>query len=100
MVLPEKAVTPSRLPGYGFSSFLCRFPFMMKSPAAIPLSGRQMAGIAFSILLIYWPIRFYQNVSPMAWATAILELPFFLVEIGLTFLFFWGWVGLTDTLLG
>ena len=62
------------------------------------LTPRQKARIALSILLIYWPIRVYMNVGVLSgnvlWDNAF----FFVVELTLTFLFFWGWVSLIDWL--
>ena len=62
------------------------------------LTPRQKARIALSILLIYWPIRVYMNVGVLSgnvlWDNAF----FFVVELSLTFLFFWGWVSVIDWL--
>ena len=62
------------------------------------LTPRQRARIALSILLIYWPIRVYMNVGVLSWNVLWDNAFFFLVELSLTFLFFWGWVSLIDWL--
>ena len=63
--------------------------------------GQQLgpsARLAFGLLLIYWPIRLYQNLP--AWSGAVLwrELPFLLVEGPLIFGLLLGWVRLMDAL--
>jgi two-component system LytT family sensor kinase len=59
---------------------------------------RQQARLALGLLLIYWPIRLYQNFP--AWSGAVLwrELPFLLVEGPLIFGLLLGWVRLMDAL--
>ncbi len=62
------------------------------------LTPRQRARIALSILLIYWPIRVYMNVGTLSWNILWDNAFFFVIELSLTFLFFWGWVSLIDWL--
>lgn len=62
------------------------------------LSPVQKVRIALSILLIYWPIRVYMNVGTLSWNIVWDNAFFFVIELFLTFLFFWGWVGLIDWL--
>ena len=62
------------------------------------LTPRQKARIALSILLIYWPIRVYMNVGVLSWNVLWDNAFFFMVELTITFLFFWGWVSLIDWL--
>ena len=62
------------------------------------LTPRQKARIALSILLIYWPIRVYMNVGTLSWNIVWDNAFFFVIELSLTFLFFWGWVSLIDWL--
>ncbi|WP_020606029.1 sensor histidine kinase [Spirosoma spitsbergense] len=62
------------------------------------LTPRQKARIALSILLIYWPIRVYMNVGVLSWNVLWDNAFFFVIELTLTFLFFWGWVSLIDWL--
>jgi two-component system LytT family sensor kinase len=62
------------------------------------LTPRQKARIALSILLIYWPIRVYINVGVLSWNVLWDNAFFFVIELTLTFLFFWGWVSLIDWL--
>ena len=59
---------------------------------------RQQARLALGLLLLYWPIRLYQNFP--AWSGAVLwrELPFLLVEGPLIFGLLLGWVRLMDAL--
>lgn len=71
---------------------------MHESTPARYLSPIQKAWLAMSILLIYWPIRVYVNVGVLTWAELRHNAPFFVVEITLTFFFFWGWVSLIDWL--
>ena len=58
----------------------------------------QQARLALGLLLLYWPIRLYQNFP--AWSGAVLwrELPFLLVEGPLIFGLLLGWVRLMDAL--
>ena len=59
---------------------------------------QQQARLALGLLLLYWPIRLYQNFP--AWSGAVLwrELPFLLVEGPLIFGLLLGWVRLMDAL--
>lgn len=63
-----------------------------------PLTLRQKAELAFSVFIIYWPIRLYQNIPVFNAAVLVPKIPFFLVEIGLTLSFFLGWIYLMDGL--
>ncbi len=69
-------------------------------PRAADLLLRQHARLALGVLLIYWPIRLYQNLP--GWDGAVLrrELPFLLVEGPLLFGLLLGWVLLMDGLQG
>lgn len=73
---------------------------MTDIPSAPALTGRQTARLALSIVLIYWPIRVYLNVFPITAAIVIDKLPFFAIELGVTFGFVWGWIRLVEWLLG
>ncbi|TGE20542.1 histidine kinase [Hymenobacter aquaticus] len=54
--------------------------------------------LALGVLLIYWPIRLYQNVPVWSGAVLLRKLPFFLVEGLLIFGLLLGWVLLMDGL--
>ena len=67
-------------------------------PRAADLLLRPHARLALGVLLIYWPIRLYQNLP--GWSGAVLwrELPFLLVEGPLIFGLLLGWVRLMNAL--
>ncbi|MBC7569079.1 MAG: hypothetical protein H7319_05015 [Spirosoma sp.] len=66
--------------------------------AFVPQSLRagQKVRIALSLLIIYWPVRLYQNIG--GWNADLMtqKLLFFMVEGLLTFCFLLGWVYLID----
>ena len=70
----------------------------MEPQPADYLPLRQKVQLAFSVFIIYWPIRFYQNVPGFDGGMLSHKLPFFLVEMGLTFVLLLGWVQLIDWL--
>ena len=69
-------------------------------PSAADLHLRQYARLALGVLLIYWPIRLYQNLPGWNGAVLLRELPFLLVEGPLLFGLLLGWVLLMDGLQG
>ena len=69
-------------------------------PPAANLLLRQHARLALGVLLIYWPIRLYQNLPGWNGAVLLRELPFLLVEGFLIFGLLLGWVLLMDWLQG
>ena len=69
-------------------------------PSAADLHLRQYARLALGVLLIYWPIRLYQNLPGWNGAVLLRELPFLLVEGLLIFGLLLGWVLLMDWLQG
>ena len=69
-------------------------------PPATDLLLRQHARLALGVLLIYWPIRLYQNLPGWNGAVLLRELPFLLVEGLLIFGLLLGWVMLMDWLQG
>ena len=69
-------------------------------PPATNLLLRQHARLALGVLLIYWPIRLYQNLPGWDGAVLLRELPFLLVEGLLIFGLLLGWVLLMDWLQG
>lgn len=70
----------------------------MPSFVSHPLTDGQKVRLALSVLIIYWPIRLYQNIP--GWDSDLVtnKLPFFVVEGLLTFGFMLGWVYLIDAL--
>lgn len=73
---------------------------MLETPYVSKLTGRQTARLSLGIALIYWPIRIYLNLFPLTPTVVADKLPFFIVELVLTFGFVWGWVRLVDWLSG
>ena len=61
-------------------------------------SLRPHARLALGVLLIYWPIRLYQNLPVWSGAVLLRKLPFFMVEGMLVFGLLLGWVVLMDWL--
>ncbi len=61
-------------------------------------SLRPHARLALGVLLIYWPIRLYQNLPVWSGAVLLRKLPFFMVEGLLVFGLLLGWVLLMDWL--
>jgi sensor histidine kinase YesM len=69
-------------------------------PSFVPqsLTTGQKVRLALSVLVIYWPVRLYQNVS--GWTPDLLtqKLPYLVVEGVLSCCFLMGWVYLIDLL--
>ena len=70
----------------------------MPSFATYSLSFAQKVQIALSVLLIYWPVRLYQNLPGLKVNFVVQKFPFLVVEGLLTFGFLLGWVYLIDVL--
>ena len=60
------------------------------------LTSRQKGQLALSVFVVYWPIRLYVNISSPAWAFRVTRIPFFILEISLSLLFFFFWIGITE----
>ncbi len=60
------------------------------------LTSRQKWQLAVSVFVVYWPIRLYVNVSSPAWAFRATRIPFFILEILLSLLFFFLWISITE----
>ncbi|MBC7571127.1 MAG: histidine kinase [Spirosoma sp.] len=60
------------------------------------LTGRQKWQLAVSVFVVYWPIRLYVNISSPAWAFRATRIPFFVLEIVLSLLFFFLWISITE----
>lgn len=100
MTLFASAVNRPPAPVYGFRRLIPIFQSMIDNLFTASLSWRQTAWLALSVVLIYSPIRVYLNVFPLTGAIIAQEIPFFTIEISLTFLIFWGWISLVNLLLG
>lgn len=62
------------------------------------LTASQKWQLALSVFVIYWPIRLYVNVSSLNWLFSPRYIPFRIVEISLTILFFFAWITVTEWL--
>ena len=62
------------------------------------LTTSQKWRLALSVFVIYWPIRIYVNVSSLNWLLSWHYIPFLVVEISLTILFFFAWITVTQWL--
>ena len=60
------------------------------------LTTRQKWQLALSVFVIYWPIRLYVNISNPGWALRVSRIPFFVMEILLSVLFFYIWISITE----
>ncbi|GAB3642231.1 sensor histidine kinase [Spirosoma arcticum] len=60
------------------------------------LTNRQKWQLALSVFVVYWPIRLYVNISNPSWAFRVSRIPFFVMEILLSVLFFYIWISITE----
>ncbi|QJW90776.1 histidine kinase [Spirosoma taeanense] len=60
------------------------------------LTNRQKWQLALSVFVVYWPIRIYVNTGTFTQALVIRSLPFWLLEILLSVLFFYAWITVTE----
>ena len=62
------------------------------------LANSQKWQLALSVFVIYWPIRLYVNIG--AWTQAMItrSIPFWILEIVLSVLFFYAWITVTEWL--
>ncbi|WP_018621773.1 sensor histidine kinase [Spirosoma luteum] len=62
------------------------------------LTNSQKWQLALSVFVIYWPIRLYVNIG--AWTQAMItrSIPFWILEIVLSVLFFYAWITVTEWL--
>ncbi len=65
---------------------------------AYQLSPRQKWQLAFSVFVIYWPVRIYLNVNQVSWLWAVRWVPFWLLEIPLSLAFFYLWLSVVGWL--
>lgn len=62
------------------------------------LTASQKWQLALSVFVIYWPIRLYANVSSLTWLFMARNIPFWIVEITLSVLFFFAWITVMEWL--
>ncbi|AQG78964.1 sensor histidine kinase [Spirosoma montaniterrae] len=62
------------------------------------LTTQQKWQLALSVFAVYWPLRLYVNISEWSWEMVLRSLPFWVVEIALTLLFFYVWLVFTEWL--
>lgn len=62
------------------------------------LTNSQKWQLALSVFVIYWPIRLYANGTTFGWFFSLRQLPFWLLEIILSILFFYAWITVTEWL--
>ncbi|MFD2573859.1 sensor histidine kinase [Spirosoma soli] len=60
------------------------------------LTTLQKWQLALSVFVVYWPIRLYVNTSNPSWAFRVTRIPFFVMEIALSILFFFVWISVTE----
>ncbi|GAB3493560.1 hypothetical protein GCM10027341_09000 [Spirosoma knui] len=60
------------------------------------LTTQQKWQLAFSVFVVYWPIRMYVNISNPSWAFRVTRIPFFVMEIVLSIFFFFAWLSVTE----
>ncbi len=62
------------------------------------LTNRQKWQLALSVFVIYWPIRLYVNTANLSWLLVTRNIPFWILEIILSVLFFYAWITVTEWL--
>ena len=62
------------------------------------LTTSQKWQLALSVFVIYWPIRLYVNIGNWTWASIVHNVPFWILEILLSILFFYAWITVTEWL--
>ena len=60
------------------------------------LTSGQKWQLALSVFVVYWPIRLYVNISSPAWALRVTRIPFYVLEILLSLIFFFLWISITE----
>lgn len=60
------------------------------------LTTSQRWQLALSVFVVYWPLRLYINITNPVWALKPARLPFFVMEIVLSVLFFFAWIGVSE----
>ena len=62
------------------------------------LTNWQKWQLALSVFVIYWPIRLYVNTANWSWLLTVRNIPFWILEIILSVLFFFAWLTVTEWL--
>ncbi|MDB5242576.1 MAG: histidine kinase [Spirosoma sp.] len=62
------------------------------------LTSWQKWQLALSVYVVYWPIRLYVNIATFTWAFIVHNIPFWLIEIILSVLFFYAWITVAEWL--
>lgn len=62
------------------------------------LTTSQKWQLALSVFVIYWPIRLYVNIGTWSQAMITRSVPFWILEIVLSVLFFYAWITVTEWL--
>ena len=71
---------------------------MTAPPLTNRLTARQKWQLALSVFVIYWPIRLYVNIALISWPMIVHSIPFWILEILLSILFFYAWISVTEWL--
>lgn len=62
------------------------------------LTNSQKWQLAFSVFVIYWPIRMYANGASFSWIFSARQIPFWALEFLVSVLFFYAWITVTEWL--
>ena len=60
------------------------------------LSKRQQLQLAWSVAIIYWPIRVYINIHDLSQVSILQRLPLWMMEITVNVLFFFLWINVIE----
>lgn len=71
----------------------------MDSKTTYRLSTRQIAQLALSVLVIYYPILLYVNLPERTWLFVLQSLPFLLAQGVVTFALYCAWIYITEIVL-
>jgi signal transduction histidine kinase len=71
---------------------------MTSSTPTYRLTNYQKWQLALSVFVIYWPIRMYVNGATWNWLFMARNIPFWVLEIILSILFFYAWITVTEWL--
>ncbi|GAB3270863.1 hypothetical protein GCM10027347_41810 [Larkinella harenae] len=71
----------------------------MNPKSAYRLTTRQIAQLALSVLVIYYPILLYVNLPERTWLFVLQSLPFLLGQGLVTFALYFAWIYLTEIVL-
>ncbi|KAA9357184.1 sensor histidine kinase [Larkinella humicola] len=71
----------------------------MNPKTAYRLTSRQIAQLALSVLVIYYPILLYVNLPERNWPFLVQSLPFLLGQGVVTFAIYYVWIYITEIIL-